>query len=70
MPSLGRTAADPFHSSSALLRDTTDDTNVVRLSRSLFSDYVFAFEVTSVLLVIAVIGAVLMARRPPKDAPS
>jgi NADH-quinone oxidoreductase subunit J len=58
------------HSSSALLRDTTDDSNVVRLSRSLFSDYVFAFEITSVLLVIAVIGAVLMARRPPKDTPS
>ncbi len=58
------------HSSSALLRDTSDDTNVVRLSRSLFSDYVFAFEVTSVLLVIAVIGAVLMARRPPKDTSS
>ncbi len=55
------------HSSSALLKDTTEDSNVVRLSRSLFSDYVFAFEVTSVLLVIAVIGAVLMARRPPKD---
>jgi NADH-quinone oxidoreductase subunit J len=58
------------HSSSALLHDTTDDSNVVHLSRSLFSDYVFAFELTSVLLVIAVIGAVLMARRPPKDTPS
>ena len=58
------------HSSSALLQDTSGDSNVVRLSRSLFSDYVFAFEVTSVLLVIAVIGAVLMARRPPKDTPS
>jgi NADH-quinone oxidoreductase subunit J len=58
------------HSSSALLRDSTEDSNVVRLSRSLFSDYVFAFEITSVLLVIAVIGAVLMARRPPKDTPS
>jgi NADH-quinone oxidoreductase subunit J len=60
-----------IHSSSALLTDSTSgDTNVVRLSRSLFSDYVFAFEVTSVLLVIAVIGAVLMARRPPKDTSS
>ncbi|HEX9260466.1 MAG TPA: NADH-quinone oxidoreductase subunit J [Acidimicrobiales bacterium] len=40
--------------------------NVRALSRSLFSDYVFAFEVTSLLLVIAVVGTVLLARRPPR----
>jgi NADH-quinone oxidoreductase subunit J len=44
------------------------DANVVILARSLFSDYVFAFEVTSVLLVIAVIGTVILARRPPPEA--
>ncbi len=43
-----------------------DDTNVERLATSLFTDHVFAFEVTSVLLVIAVVGAVLLARRPPR----
>ena len=43
--------------------------NTADLARSLFTDYVFAFEVTSVLLVIAVIGAVVLARRPerPRD---
>lgn len=34
------------------------------LARSLFSDYVYAFELTSLLLVIAVIGAVVLARKP------
>jgi NADH-quinone oxidoreductase subunit J len=40
--------------------------NVQALARSLFTSYVFAFEVTSVLLVIAVVGTVVLARRPPK----
>jgi NADH-quinone oxidoreductase subunit J len=38
------------------------------LGRSLFTDYLYAFELTSVLLVIAVIGAVLLARRTPRSA--
>ncbi len=42
--------------------------DVNRLAKSLFTDYVFAFEVTSVLLVIAVVGAVVLARRPPKPS--
>jgi NADH-quinone oxidoreductase subunit J len=43
--------------------------NVRTLARSLFSDFVFAFEVTSVLLVIAVLGTVMLARRPPRKVP-
>ena len=39
-------------------------TNVEKLGRSVFTRYLFSFEITSVLLVIAVVGAVLMARRP------
>lgn len=39
------------------------DANTRQLARSIFSDYVVAFEVTSVLLVIAVVGTVLLARR-------
>lgn len=41
--------------------------NLGALARSLFSDYVFAFELTSVLLVIAVVGTVLLARRQRKE---
>jgi NADH-quinone oxidoreductase subunit J len=45
-----------------------DEPNINLLAKSLFTDYVFAFQVTSVLLVIAVVGAVIFARRPPKNA--
>ncbi len=37
--------------------------DVNRLGASLFTDYVYAFEITSVLLVIAVVGAILLSRR-------
>jgi len=43
------------------------DANIKQLAVSLFSNYVFAFELTSVLLVIAVVGTVLLARRPGKS---
>ena len=45
---------------------TQHDSNIRRLARDLFSDHVLAFELTSVLLVIAVVGTVLLARRAPK----
>jgi NADH-quinone oxidoreductase subunit J len=37
------------------------------LGRSIFVDHVFAFEITSVLLIIAVIGAVVLSRRSTGD---
>ncbi|HVM08087.1 MAG TPA: NADH-quinone oxidoreductase subunit J [Acidimicrobiales bacterium] len=40
--------------------------NVELLGRSLFTDFLLPFEVTAVLLVIAVVGAVVLARRPPR----
>ena len=40
------------------------DSNIRQLANDLFSNHVFAFELTSVLLVIAVVGTVLLARRP------
>ena len=39
------------------------DSNIRQLSRSVFGNYVVAFEVTSVLLVVAVVGTVLLTRR-------
>jgi len=39
--------------------------NIQKLAGALFTRYLLAFEVTSVLLVIAVIGAVVLARRTP-----
>ena len=40
--------------------------NVERLARAIFTRYLVPFEVTSVLLVIAVVGAVVLARRPER----
>jgi NADH-quinone oxidoreductase subunit J len=44
---------------------TTPDIN--KLGEALFTDYLYAFEITSILLVIAVVGAVVLARRLPKS---
>lgn len=41
------------------------DANIRQIARSVFGDYVFAFELATTLLVVAVIGTVLMARRVP-----
>jgi NADH-quinone oxidoreductase subunit J len=46
---------------------------VAQLGKQLFTTYLFAFEATAALLVIAVVGAVVLARRPgtpEKAAPS
>ncbi|MGI8662791.1 MAG: NADH-quinone oxidoreductase subunit J family protein [Acidimicrobiales bacterium] len=40
--------------------------NVTNLATSVFTDYLYAFEITSVLLIIAVVGAVVLARRTPE----
>ena len=37
--------------------------SVAELGRILFTDYMFAFEVTSILIIIAMVGAVVLARR-------
>ena len=39
------------------------DSNIRQLANNLFSDHVFAFELTSALLIVAVLGTVLMTRR-------
>ncbi len=46
------------------------DANVKQVANDLFSNHVFAFELTSVLLVIAVVGTVLLARRPGRVGPN
>jgi NADH-quinone oxidoreductase subunit J len=44
--------------------------NVERVARVLFTDFLWPFEVTAVLLVVAVVGAVVLARRSgvPQEA--
>jgi NADH-quinone oxidoreductase subunit J len=50
---------------SKIITIPTDYGSVERLARTLFSDYLIAFEVTSVLLLAAVVGAIALARRIP-----
>lgn len=40
-----------------------NDSNIRQIARSMFSDHVVAFELTSVLLVVAVVGSVMLTRR-------
>ncbi len=55
-PTGAHTVAGPLHG--------TGQANVAVLGRSVFTSYLLPFEITSALLVIAVIGAVVLARRP------
>ena len=40
--------------------------DINQLGEALFTRYLYAFEITSILLVIAVVGAVLLARSAPR----
>ena len=44
------------------------DANIQQLANNLYGDHVFAFQLTSVLLIVAVAGTVLMTRKWPRDA--
>jgi NADH-quinone oxidoreductase subunit J len=55
------------HSTEAPL--TTTETNVAQLGHSIFTTWIFPFEITAGLLTIAVIGAVVMSRRPGSYEP-
>ena len=43
------------------------DANVKEIAGSIFGDHVFAFEITSILLLVAVVGTVILARRLPNE---
>ena len=44
------------------------DANIQQLAANLYGDHVFAFQLTSVLLIVAVAGTVLLTRKWPRDA--
>lgn len=43
------------------------DGNIRQLARNLYNDHVLAFQLTSVLLIVAVVGTVLLTRKWPKQ---
>ncbi|MGA3215206.1 MAG: NADH-quinone oxidoreductase subunit J [Acidimicrobiales bacterium] len=54
------------HSVSAPLGTPADNVQVI--GKSIFTTYLLAFEVTSALLVVAVVGAVVLVRRPRRPS--
>jgi len=55
------------HSATAAISD--DLSNIAQLGRTIFTTWIFAFEITAGLLTIAVIGAVVLSRRPDSYEP-
>jgi len=49
-------------------RASGEGENIEKLAESIFTRYLLPFEITSVLLVIAVVGAVVLARRPTRQS--
>jgi NADH:ubiquinone oxidoreductase subunit 6 (subunit J) len=41
------------------------EASVAAIGRALFTEYAFPFEVTSILILVAMVGAVVLARREP-----
>jgi NADH-quinone oxidoreductase subunit J len=56
-------AAGGSDGAEALTALNKDPGNVKALARTLFSDYLLPFEVTSILLVVAIVGVMVLARR-------
>ena len=46
-----------------------NDANIQQLAANLYGDHVFAFQLTSVLLIVAVAGTVLLTRKWPRNIP-
>ncbi len=50
-----------------LATQENNDSNIQQLAQNLYNDHVLAFELTSVLLIVAVAGTVLLTRKWPKQ---
>jgi NADH-quinone oxidoreductase subunit J len=61
---LALTASAHWVTGARQVAGTDKGINVADIGRSVFTTYLFAFEATAALLVIAVVGAVVLARRP------
>ncbi len=60
---LGSTIVDAVSDDNVGLTEANKEGNVVGIARLLFTKYVFAFEVTSALLITAAIGAMVLAHK-------
>ncbi len=62
-PETGLPDVDPLTGVPTSTEQQATKSNIEQIGEALFTDYVYAFEVTALLLTIAVVGAVLFARR-------
>ncbi len=60
--------ATGLRSVGGVLPSTADYSSTASLGRSLFSDYLYAFELTSLLLVVAVVGTVVLTRQSKTES--
>ena len=54
---------DSFKIAAAIAPNTPAAGNVEQIANSLFSDYLLPFEIASILLLVAVVGSVVMAKK-------
>ena len=54
---------DSFKIAAAIAPNTPAAGNVEQIADSLFSDYLLPFEIESILLLVAVVGSVVMAKK-------
>ena len=65
----GRRLPEPFVPGTGYNAETVRDLGAVgSVAQPLFTDYLLAFELTSVLLLVAIVGAVVIGRRRKVDA--
>lgn len=69
-PGLDVARAEGAPAGAGEIAQVSPDANIEQLSTNLFSDHVFAFEFTGVLLVVAVAGTVVLTRRERKPQAS
>ena len=58
------------HTTATGLTDANSGGNVQAIARLLFTDYVFAFEITSALLIVAAVGAMVLGHRERAARPT
>jgi NADH-quinone oxidoreductase subunit J len=63
---VGELAWALWHVSTAVMPTGASETTVHAIGIRLFRDYAFAFEATSVLILVAMVGSIVLARRESK----
>lgn len=68
---VGSITGDPGQRTAASLPEgAPPEPDITTLGKLIFSDYVFAFEATAILLTVAVVAAVVLSRKVPAEVPA